>query len=103
MFAIVKEDTIVGTISLLQQSQNIVSCGLEVFSDYRRQGLGKEAMALVLEIAKNKGYKIVCDQVRRDNTASIALHRALGFESTEYVYINQKGKEVFVFLLCLGR
>lgn len=101
MFAIVREDTIVGTISLQQQSQNIVSCGLEVFSDYRRQGLGKEAMALILEIAKNKGYKIMCDQVRVNNTASIALHLALGFESTEYVYINQKGREVFVYLKAL--
>ena len=42
----------------------------------------------MLEYAAKKGYKIILDQVRKDNLASIRLHKKLGFESDGYVYLN---------------
>ena len=98
MFAVLAGDSIVGMISLYQHSQSVVSCGIEIFPEYRGQGFGKEAMALALETAKEKGYKIASDQVRTDNQPSIALHYALGFESDGYVYTNQKGRAVSIYL-----
>ena len=101
MFAIVAGVDVVGTISLFRHSESAISCGPEVFEDDRKQGFGKEAMLLAIQIAKQKGYKIVSQQIRKNNEASIALHRSIGFESDEYTYINNKGREVFVYLKAL--
>ena len=42
--------------------------------------------------------RILLDQVRRDNAASIRLHEKLGFETDGYGYRNQKGREVVLYL-----
>lgn len=98
MFAVVKNGEIVGSISLYQLSKSVVSCGPEVFEAYRKQGIGREAMLLAMDIAKNKGYKLVSQQIGRNNAASIALHNKLGFETDEYIYRNKKGIEVLIYV-----
>ena len=102
MFAIVKDEDIVGRISLYQHSENVISCGPEIFEGYCRQGYAKEAMLLAMDIAKSKGYKVVMQQIRTDNVASVALHNSLGFETDGYVYRNKKGNEVFIYIKVLG-
>jgi len=102
MFAVLDDEEIVGTISLYQHSKQVISIGPEVFSDYRRKGFAKEAMRLASDVARNKGYKIVCQQIRTDNVASIALHQSLGFETDGYVYTNRKGREVLIYLKALA-
>lgn len=101
MFAIVSDEKIVGTISLYQHSSEVVSIGPEVFYEYRRKGFAKKAMICACEIAKEKGFKIVSQQIRVNNAASIALHRSLGFETNELVYTNAKGNQVAIYLKCL--
>ena len=101
MFAVIKDEEIVGTISLYQHSKSVVSCGPEVFEDYRKQGIGKEAMLLAMDIAKNMGFKLISQQIRRNNLASIALHDKLGFETDEYIYTNKKGNEVLIYVKLL--
>lgn len=101
MFAIVKNEEMVGCISLYQHSENVISCGPEIFDAYQRQGVAKEAMSLTMDIAKSKGYKVVLQQIRADNVASIALHNSLGFETDGYVYRNKKGNEVLIYLKSL--
>ena len=101
MFAIIHDGNIVGTVSLSEHSDNVVSIGEEVFSAYQSQGFGKKAMDIALEIAKEKGYKIVLQQVRSNNIPSIAMHQSLGFETDRYAYINKKGNEVFLFVKAL--
>ena len=98
MFAIVANDRIVGELSLYQLSDSVISIGLEVFLKFQRQGFGRQAATLALEICKSKGYRIVCNQVLSDNAPSIALNKSLGFETDLYRYKNQKDKEVFLFL-----
>ena len=101
MFAVMKDKKIVGMISLYQHSENVISCGPEIFECYRKQGIAGEAMILAMEIAKNKGYKLVSQQIRVNNTASISLHKKLGFETDEYIYKNQKGNDVQIFIKLL--
>ncbi len=100
MFAITSGG-IVGTVSLYRLSDSVVSMGPEVFPVFRRQGFAKEAMLLAMEAAKRKGFKIVSQQIKSDNAASIALHKSLGFETDGYGYTNKKGKEVLIFLKSL--
>ncbi len=58
-------------------------------------------MLIAMEIAKRKGYQIVVSQISVDNKASIALHQSLGFESSRYVYKNQKSNDVLIYLKSL--
>ena len=101
MYAIVSDEKIVGIISLYQHSSEVVSIGPEVFCEYRRKGFAKEAMICACQIAKEKGFKIVSQQIKTNNAASIALHSSLGFESSGLVYTNAKGNQVSIYLKCL--
>ena len=101
LFAVTDGQTLVGSISLYQHTKSIVSFGPEIFTEYRRRGYASAAIREAFQIAKDKGYRIVLDQVRTDNTASIALHRKLGFETDAYEYKNKKGNGVYLFLKLL--
>lgn len=101
MFAVLKDSEIVGMISLYKHSESVVSCGPEIFECYRKQGIAEEAMILAMDIAKAKGYKLVSQQIRLDNTASVSLHNKLGFETDGYIYKNKKGNDVVIFIKLL--
>ena len=101
MYAIVSDEKIVGTISLYQHSSEVVSIGPEVFCEYRRKGFAKEAMICACQMAKEKGFKIVSQQIRTNNAASIALHCSLGFETSGQIFTNAKGNQVSIYLKSL--
>lgn len=98
MFAIVSDERIVGYVSLYEHSKLIASVGAELVKEERRKGAAFEAISHLLPYAAEEGYRILLDQVREDNTASIQLHKKLGFESDGYVYRNQRGQEVVLYL-----
>ena len=100
LFTIVEDNTVVGMVSLYQHTQNIISCGPEVFAEYRRLGYGTQAVLQALKIAKDMGYKIAVAQVRKDNFESIRLHEKLGFEM-DHEYVNKRGNEVCFFIKAL--
>lgn len=102
MLAIVDGENIVGTISLYQLTESVLTIGPDVFTAYRRRGFAKQAMPIACELAKAKGYKVALQQVSVDNAASIALHKALRFETDGYEYANQKGNKVLIFVKPLG-
>ena len=101
MFAIQEDATIVGSISIYERSKGIASLGIEIFAPYRRRGYAYEAMRLLMGHAKRKGFKIILQQVRNDNHASIRLHGKLGYETDGQVYENQKGHKVLIYLMPL--
>ena len=47
---------------------------------FRGRGLGRAAMAALLDILRRQGFHLVVAGVTTPNPGSIALHRALGFE-----------------------
>ena len=101
MFAIQEDATVVGSISIYERSKGIASLGIEIFAPYRRKGYAYEAMRLLMGHAKRKGFKIILQQVRNDNHASIRLHGKLGYETDGQVYENQKGHKVLIYLMPL--
>ena len=101
MLALTAEDAIVGSVSLYGHTDEMASVGIEVFPDERGKGYATEGMRLIIETAKRRGYRIIQDQVRADNGASIALHEKLGFQTDGYIYRNAKGREILLYLLCL--
>jgi len=94
MLAIVQEKTLVGMISLYQHSADEIGIGPQVFEAHRRQGIATQAMRLAMALAKEKGYRIVSQQIRTNNEASLALHKHLGFDASGEPYRNAKGNEV---------
>ena len=103
MFAITADDTVVGSVSLYEHSKSIASVGVEIYPDQRGKGYAAEGMRLIINHARGLGYRIIQDQVRTDNQASIALHNSLGFETDGYVFKNAKNKDVILFLFCLDK
>ena len=98
MYVITEDDLIVGLISLYEQSASVISIGPEIFNEYRNCGYATNAMKIALEIARSNGYKIVFQQIRADNTASIRLHEKLGFETDGIIYKNRKQNDVYIYL-----
>ena len=101
MFAIQNDTMVVGSISIYERSKRIASLGIEIFTPYRRMGHAYETMRLLIEFAAKKDFKIILQQVQTDNLASIRLHEKLGFETDGYVYENQKGHKVLIYLMPL--
>ena len=101
IFAIMADDKIVGSVSLYEHSGSVASIGVEVYPDERRKGYASEGMRLIMNYARELGYRIILDQVRTDNQPSIAVHNSLGFETDGYIYQNAKGKEILLYLFCL--
>ena len=98
MLAILEDQQAVGMISLYQHSATVASIGPEVMPEKRNRGIASEAMKLMIEQARRKGYRILSQQVRTNNTASRRLHEKLGFETDDYVYRNKHGHEVLIYL-----
>ena len=101
MFALTAEGAVVGSVSLYEHTKSVASIGAEVFAGERGRGYASEGMRLVIEKAASLGYRVIMDQVRADNAASIALHEKLGFETDGYRYKNAGGAEVLIYILCL--
>ncbi|MBQ8077698.1 MAG: GNAT family N-acetyltransferase [Eubacterium sp.] len=98
MYVIMVAELIVGTISVYEHSANVVSIGPDIFEEYRQRGYATEAMKAIMDIAKAKGYKVVFQQIRTNNTASIALHTKLGFETDNCIFKNKNDNEVSIYL-----
>ncbi|MBR5837674.1 MAG: GNAT family N-acetyltransferase [Victivallales bacterium] len=101
MFAVVNDADVVGSISLFEHSPSVASIGVEIFANHRRKGYAADAMRLLLKYAMEKGYRIIQQQIRTNNAASLSLHEKLGFETDGYVYVNQKGHDVLLYLKVL--
>ena len=98
MLAIEYDGTLIGYTSLLEQAPGIASEGVEIYPPYRRQGFAYSALRQLLEQAT--AYHTITAQIRKSNTASLALHKKLGFQITEE-FINQRGHEVYSLTLYL--
>lgn len=55
-------------------------CTAYVAEDHRGQGVGKRLYATLFELLTRQGIRTVCAGITLPNEASVALHRASGFE-----------------------
>ena len=101
MFAVVSGGRVVGGASVMERSKSVVSLGAEIINSERQKGFACGAIEMLMEQVSNKGYRVILDQVRTDNIASIRLHEKLGFETDDYVYSNRREREVMLFLKLL--
>ena len=97
MFAVISDGEPKGSISIFEHSRTSCEIGPDIFPDHRGNGYASEAMHLMLGYAASKGYRLVMQQIRTDNEASIKMHEKLGFERLDSVYRNRKGNEVCLY------
>lgn len=90
MLAILVDEELAGTVSLLEQNGDTVSLGIEVIPSMRGRGVGTAAGSMALENAGRLGYHTAISQVRKDNEASIRLHQKLRFTQAEEA-VNRRG------------
>lgn len=50
-----------------------------VFQKYRRQGIGRQLLASMMELAREQGICVMNLEVRAGNVAAIALYEQMGF------------------------
>ena len=55
------------------------SYGIAVSPHIRRKGVAKNALPLLFEAMKRRGFSQAVVQIARGNAASLALHASLGF------------------------
>jgi phosphinothricin acetyltransferase len=64
---------------------NTVENSVYVHPDHHRKGLGKALMLDMMERAKAIGHHTIIAGIDAEQTASVALHRALGFVQVAYM------------------
>jgi Sortase and related acyltransferases len=73
------------------------SVSIAVLDKYSGNGIGRNAMKSLMEVARNQGYKILIADIREDNIRSQRLFGAVGFHQTEknrLMYLENISKEV---------
>lgn len=97
MLAVEHDDTLVGYVSLLEQTPGIASEGVEIYPPYRRRGF---AFAALQKLFSQTTYHTITAQIRADNSASLALHNKLGFHVVDE-FVNRRGHSVYSLSLVL--
>ena len=101
MFAICQDQQVIGTVSLFQHAEGVISAGPEIFAPFRQKGFATKALELALDHARKQGYKIAIAKVKKENTASAKLHEKLGYLRDDYELKNKNGEEVNIYLKLL--
>ena len=94
LLAITDNDQVVGYVSFIETASETVSIGVEVYAPFRRQGYAYAAISQLLTMANAYGYHTAAWQVRKDNAASLALCRKLGFTVVSEG-MSKRGKPVY--------
>ncbi len=78
-YAILRGDQICGFASVMKLDKEVQELGVELFEEFRHQGIGYKAVVRLLEICKDKYHmQKIQSKVYADNYPSILLMRKLG-------------------------
>lgn len=66
--------------------------GLEVIAPKRQQGIGKTLVEEAIKLLSYRGVNSISVNIGKNNAASIALHRSLGFEKSSSGALNSYGE-----------
>ena len=73
-----------GGITVHSVKGSSFSYGVAIAPHMRRKGIAKAALPLLFDTMRQRGFSCVLVQIAPDNTASLALHRSLGFEHVSH-------------------
>ncbi len=81
-FFIALRGTHAGGITVHSLCGDSFSYGIAVAPDKRNRGVARAALPLLYAFMKDRGFARAVVTIAPQNAASLALHRALGFEET---------------------
>lgn len=90
----------VGLLSLYQHTNNSVSIGISIESDFQNKGISTECVKIIVSKLQQSKWKYLLSQCRTDNLPSIAMHKKCGFEIIDKIITN-KSHEVFIWKMSL--
>ncbi len=77
VFIIMDKEKSIGTVSYKNQDDgNILINGLTIISEYREQGIAKQAMGKLLDMVGNKNFELL---VHPANTPALLIYLSFGF------------------------
>lgn len=74
-----EEKRVVGNVTLSRNRGGYLVSNLAVHPDYRRRGIARRLMEVVMDTVEKRGAPWVALEVRRDNRAAKGLYEKLGF------------------------
>ncbi|MGM0641563.1 MAG: GNAT family N-acetyltransferase [Thermotogota bacterium] len=74
----------IGYIWFIEQGETAFLADIIIFEDFRGKGYGKEAMKVLEETAKEKGFKKIDLHVFGHNESAFELYKKMGFNITNY-------------------
>ena len=81
-FFIIRDGRHAGGITVHSIKPPQFSYGIAIAKEQRRKGAAKSALPLLFKEMTRRGFTQAIVEIAPDNHASLALHRALGFEMT---------------------
>jgi len=96
-YLILVDEICVGFINVCGHSESVVSIAPEIKKDYRKKGYAHLAMQKVLDLVREKGYKIAVAGIKTDNIASQKLQEKLGFEYVQNIF-SKNGNELKYYI-----
>ncbi|CAG0995366.1 partial diamine N-acetyltransferase, partial [Anaerolineae bacterium] len=85
-FVWIEDGRVVGNVTLTQEeghSDRFMISNVAVKTEYRRQGIARALMVIVLDYLRERGIKTAILNVRPNNPGAIKLYTSLGFHSIE--------------------
>ena len=79
-FFLYEDGSHAGGITVHSVSADAFSYGVAVAREKRNRGVAKAALPLLYDFMKARGFSRIFVEIAPENAASLALHRALGFE-----------------------
>ena len=78
-FFILQKGRHAGGITVHSVQKHTFSYGIAISPAFRRKGIARDALLLLFEEMRSRGFTLCCVCIRKDNSASLCLHRRLGF------------------------
>ncbi|MDR2054852.1 MAG: ribosomal protein S18-alanine N-acetyltransferase [Desulfovibrio sp.] len=99
-FGLMRGARLVAYVSVYHTASELEILNLAVSPPERRQGLGRRALDMALQVARKMGIKRAVLEVRAGNSPAISLYRSCGFVKTAVRphYYSDTGEDAVIYV-----
>jgi ribosomal-protein-alanine N-acetyltransferase len=99
-FGLMRGTRLVAYVSVYHTAGELEILNLAVSPSERRQGLGRRALDMVLQVARKMGIERVVLEVRAGNSPAVSLYRSCGFArvAVRPHYYSDTGEDALIYV-----